>query len=556
MSQTVERPEIPESRGKEAPKVSSHDSSHQWPAYLWYGLVVLIVLSSALVRFRLRDMPLERDEGEYAYVGQLMLQGVPPYQQAYAMKLPGTYTAYAVVMQIFGRTPAGIHIGLILVNGITIVLVFLLARRLFGNLAGVVASATYALLSTSESVLGFAAHATHFVVLPALAGILVLLRAFESRKPWLYFASGLLLGLAFLMKQPGIFFVLFAGFCVLASEAKQPVDYRELAKRIGSFSAGAILPLGLTCLWLLRAGVLGKFWFWTFVYASQYASSNSVLAAIPVLQLIGPGVLGPSVFVWILAAIGFTALFWDRKSRPHASFMVAFLLFSFLAVCPGFYFRGHYFILMLPAIAVLTGLAVSAGTRKMQESGVKALGYVPILLFLAAGAYSLIEQRQFLFVDDPMTATRAVYAPSPFTEAPKIAEYISAHSSPQSRIAVLGSEPELYFYANRRSASGYIYMYELMEEQKFAAHMQQDAIHEIEAAHPEYIVNVNVFFSWFPRPQSDGAIFQWARTYIQQHYQLVGLVDLKPQGSEFRWDDAAREDSSRSANFVEIFRRK
>lgn len=37
--------------------------------------------------------PLERDEGEYAYAGQLMLQGIPPYQLAYNMKLPGTYAA-------------------------------------------------------------------------------------------------------------------------------------------------------------------------------------------------------------------------------------------------------------------------------------------------------------------------------------------------------------------------------------------------------------------------------------------------------------------------------
>jgi hypothetical protein len=38
---------------------------------------------------------LERDEGEYAYAGQLMLQGIPPYQLAYTMKLPGPFAAYA-----------------------------------------------------------------------------------------------------------------------------------------------------------------------------------------------------------------------------------------------------------------------------------------------------------------------------------------------------------------------------------------------------------------------------------------------------------------------------
>ena len=58
-------------------------------------MLAVVILFFAVVRFRLRDVPLERDEGEYAYCGQLMLQGIPPYKLAYNMKLPGTYAAYA-----------------------------------------------------------------------------------------------------------------------------------------------------------------------------------------------------------------------------------------------------------------------------------------------------------------------------------------------------------------------------------------------------------------------------------------------------------------------------
>ena len=64
-------------------------------------VVVLVVVAAA--RLRLLNFPLERDEGEYAYAGQLMLQGIPPYQLAYNMKLPGVYAAYAVIMELFGR---------------------------------------------------------------------------------------------------------------------------------------------------------------------------------------------------------------------------------------------------------------------------------------------------------------------------------------------------------------------------------------------------------------------------------------------------------------------
>src|SRR5678816_1165849 len=88
-----------------------------------------IVLASAAVRLRVATVPLERDEGEYAYAGQLILQGIPPYQLAYNMKFPGTYYAYSLILAVFGQTPWGIHVGLMIVNAVTIVLVFAIGRK-------------------------------------------------------------------------------------------------------------------------------------------------------------------------------------------------------------------------------------------------------------------------------------------------------------------------------------------------------------------------------------------------------------------------------------------
>src|SRR5436853_1488217 len=53
-------------------------------------LLAFAVAGSVAARLRLIDLPLERDEGEYAYTGQLMLQGIVPYELAYRMKFPGT----------------------------------------------------------------------------------------------------------------------------------------------------------------------------------------------------------------------------------------------------------------------------------------------------------------------------------------------------------------------------------------------------------------------------------------------------------------------------------
>lgn len=94
--------------------------------------MLLAMILVALVRIRLAAAPLERDEGEYAYAGQLILRGVPPYQLAYNMKFPGTYYAYALILAVFGETARGIHLGLLVVDAATTFLLFLLGRRLIG----------------------------------------------------------------------------------------------------------------------------------------------------------------------------------------------------------------------------------------------------------------------------------------------------------------------------------------------------------------------------------------------------------------------------------------
>jgi hypothetical protein len=157
---------------------------------LWPWLVLLaVLLFVGFIRVRLLEMPLERDEGEYAYAGQLILQGIPPYELAYNMKLPGTYYAYALGMAVFGQTPFGIHLMLLLVNSLTCVFVFLLGRKLFGVTAGLVACASFALMSVSPAVLGMAAHATQFVVLFAVPGTLVLWLALASNERRTFFSA-------------------------------------------------------------------------------------------------------------------------------------------------------------------------------------------------------------------------------------------------------------------------------------------------------------------------------------------------------------------------------
>ncbi len=125
------------------------------------------------------------------------------------MKLPGTYYACSAGMTAFGQTGAGLHLTLLAVNGLTILFVFFLGRRLFGKLAGLVSAASYGIMSVSPVVLGMAIHANHFVVLFAVPATLLLWQGQKNNRLHFMFFSGLLFGLAFLMKQQGLVFGAF-----------------------------------------------------------------------------------------------------------------------------------------------------------------------------------------------------------------------------------------------------------------------------------------------------------------------------------------------------------
>lgn len=525
--------------------------------YGFYVLLALVLIFFAWIRFRLRDIPLERDEGEYAYVGQLMLEGIPPYKLAYTMKLPGTHAAYALILALFGHTPAGIHIGLLIVNAATTVLVYLLGRRLCGRVAGCVAAAAYALLSTSFSVMGFAAHATHFVVLCVLAGILLLLKALESGRVWQFVAAGVLLGLAVLMKQPGIAFAVFCGVYLLAKEWQSLANRKGLL-RVGCFFAGILFPFGVACAILSAGGVFKAFRFWVFDYAREYTSETNFSHGVYNFHEGFSKVVPPAIAIWLLAALGLTAFLWHAEMRRHVGLVIGMLVSSCLAVCPGFFFRQHYFILMLPVVALLAGIAVDCATRTLARAGTGlALTAVPFLLFSAAFCYSVLQQKTTLFEQNPIHACRELYNDNPFPEAVVIGQYLNRHTSGNDRIAVLGSEPEIYFYAKRRSATGFIYVYGLTERQRYAIGMQEQMIHEIETAQPRFLVVIATPSSWLLEGTAQEQEFMsWAENYLSSRYERVGIADIDKNDTQYRWDDEAQDYEPRSQNTVQVFKRK
>ena len=99
---------------------------------------------------------------------------------------------------------------------------------------------------------------------------------------------------------------------------------------------------------------------------------------------------------------------------------------------------------------------------------------LPQALFALGCILFVFYNRVLWFELSPNEVSRKLYGTNPFPESVEIAKYIREHSPPGARIEVMGSEPQIYFYAHRHSSTGYINMYDLTQTHPYASQMQRD----------------------------------------------------------------------------------
>ena len=94
-------------------------------------LLFFILFIITILRVPFLEIPLERDEGLYAYTAQLILDGIPPYTEVYSLYFPGIFIIYTFTFLIFGQTIFAIHLSLLIANLITIVIIFFIGKNIF-----------------------------------------------------------------------------------------------------------------------------------------------------------------------------------------------------------------------------------------------------------------------------------------------------------------------------------------------------------------------------------------------------------------------------------------
>ena len=524
------------------------------PDRVWTYVALGIVFAISVARSLHLGFPLERDEGEFGYIAQQLLHGVPVYVSAHTQKLPGTYVAYAFALALFGQSPTAIHLGLMFANALIMGFLFLILRKTHSAPAGCAGALVFGVMAMSPNVVGFAAHATFYVTLFAIAGIYVYLLARERGRMALFLISGLCFGAALLMKQSGIFFAPVPLLSlVLDRPSGEPSGSNRVLRRAVAFTAGALTPFVLTLVYYTAIGELSTFWFWAFQFAGEFAGQTGAADAARNFTVRTREVLAGFQLLWILGLTGLILAGRDWIHRKGLVLFPAFAIASVVSVLPGLFFTNHYFVPVLAAIALLIGAWGGTPMRDRGRAESRSGRWIPAAVWALTGLGLLIGVAQFggyyLAKESDADISHWVYHGNPFPESVEIGDSLRRDTTTRDQIAMLGSETQILFYAQRRSASPYVNTYFLRQSRA----MQHEMIREIERARPKYIVFVRLPMSWSFFRSSPSDIFDWFEKY-RGAYRLEGVLLMDGDRRVLRWGEDALAQKL-TPDRIEILRR-
>ena len=493
---------------------------------VYLSLIAVVILGlTCFVRFRFLGVPLERDEGEYAYVAwQLLLNGTLPYTEAISLKLPGIHFVYVVILAIFGETPSSIHLALLFTNIATSFLIFLLGKRFYDGSVGIFAGASFLVMTLTPSVHGFWANSEHFVIFFAMGSFLLMMVALENEDKRYLFLSGVLLGISILIKQHAIFFWMF-GFFYFMYCKKQTEDFSDIFFKAPIFLTGNLTPVILVVFIYYVTGNFDEIWFWTVKYAFEYVSYVPPNEAVGRFVNTFAPILSNNFWILFLSLLGVVSVCWDKTIRSKYAFFFGLLVFSFIAITPGFYFREHYFILLMPSLSMFAGIGASSFLKLSPTRHGLKFSFLLCALFIIL-VTPLFTQKNIFFKMSSFDLMRHTYGINPFSESIKLSAYIKEKTNKDDVIAILGSEPQVYYLSKRKSATRFIYMYPLTDEQSYGRVLQTKMIKELENSQPKYILFVNMRSSWMWHKKSSRLLKAWSPGYLEKKYKLCGVVSI------------------------------
>lgn len=434
--------------------------------------LLLLALTALLRAPALYTEVLDTDEAGHAVHSWVWMDGGTPYVDFVDNKQPLLYAAYAATFAVFGRTLLAVHWLTLPWLLLTAYLIGRLARKAWGTPgAERMAALVFTLFGTAYLEKDMLASNTEVLMnLPLVAAFVVLLEA--PRTPdgdyrpgaGRLVGAGVLLGVATLFNlKAGI------GAPVLSLWLLWRGRLRGLGW-IAALGAASLLPWLVTAGWFASRGALEEMVYWNFLLNRKYASAGVPLWMVDLRRGILYGF--PRLLLFLAATVvPWVAALWTLKpgtltaarsaDGPQVRLAQLWVLASFLPVCAGGRLYGHYFVQLLPPMALLAAGPLSglwgwlvgapAPASPTQGRGLRLRRAVQVL----AAVFALIPVVGLTVAGHIRIARGSLDGLRP--EVGEVAAYVRAHSCAEERIFVWGYWSQLYYYAHRLPAARFVY---------------------------------------------------------------------------------------------------
>ncbi len=503
--------------------------AHRWRIAL-AGLAITAVYT--LLRLPGIALPLDRDEGTFGFIGQTVNRGRLPYLDALDHKPPLAFYLNALALRFVPPTPEGIHTFALVCNFFTLICLFFAARILFQSLNAALWTAfAFAAFSASPAIHGFTASTELYALLPTTLSLVLALIGKRSGSRLLLIASGVAGAAACWTKQTAFTSVLFV-FLFACSSLEGPVLWL----------AGAVSFSAALALYFYGKGIFQPFIYWCFIYELAYASVPFSHTLETMQDHLGEIARGD----FLLPAAGLTAAIWSAvRRRGPGVFLLGLLLFSFAGTVPG-YTYPHYFVQTAPAVALAGGYALYVLFERSSRS---AFAVAVLILALSVGV-----NRQYFLEPNPGKISRYYFGANPFPESEAIGAFLAARTTAKSRILIIGSEPQILFYAQRQSPSAFLMIYPLTSVHNRYREFETAMSADVQRTPPDWIVipkDIPASLAWDEK--ADLAIVRNLCELVEQGYTLDRTFELNPPPSEdqvFTEDTGTCVDADRPAVYV------
>jgi hypothetical protein len=505
--------------------------------YIGLGIVLILIY---FIRKNFFTIPFERDEGSYAYSGRIILDGAIPFKDIGSQRLDGVFYAYAVIVAIFGYSIKALHVGFLVINLCSTVMLFFLAKKLSNDLAAFAAVAFFALLSMTPVASGFTIQSEHLVAFFIIGAFLFLVHFFDSKKVWHLIIAGILFAFAFEIKQTSFFYGLFAGALLLFKEIfVDKISIKKIIFTVLVFSASVLFPIALDLFIIYQKGAWPDFKLWFFEIRNQYTSLISFDQGMDYMYYSLINIYNEYKYFWIISIISLITVFFTSLPFWKKITVVGLYIAGFLSVVPGYHFYGHYFLQWIPSVSLSAAIFIFSVQdiliNKIKfRSGATFIGLVLIILPVIS---NLSSHSKYYFNPNQTKVLRDVYGLNPFPESKVIADKLNTLMKPEDKLAVFGTEIQMYVYTNKKSpsrfaGSGVLLEFPVAQRKDW----QKEFIGDVEKAAPKFLVFFSHAISWMANSKSENLIFPWFDKFIAANYKVIGYADMLDNTTNYVWE--------------------